>query len=66
MNRIPFILAEDLFATDESLQAELGIERTHVRAAVAILYQRRRVDRFRDYIVLPGARQMPAQHKQAA
>ncbi len=52
--RIPVILGEDMFATDASLQADLGLEYSELRTAVAILYRLRRVDRIGQYIVLPA------------
>ena len=62
--RIPLVLTEDGFATDQDLVGELRIDYADVRTAVGILYRRRRVDRCGGYLVpyperepirLPGA-----------
>ena len=57
--RIPVILGEDLYGTDASLSAELGLELRDLRTAVAILYRQRRVDRIGIWIVPPAAPQEP-------
>ena len=57
--RIPVILGEDLYATDATLVAELGLELRDLRTAVAILYRRRKVDRIGAYIVPPAAPREP-------
>jgi len=64
--RIPVILGEDLYATDASLRAELGLEHGELRTAVAILYRRRRVDRVGEYIVLPAPPREPFEGRRAA
>jgi hypothetical protein len=51
LRRIPVIIAEDLYATDESLLAELGIDRRELRTAVSILYRQRKLDRVYGYLV---------------
>ncbi|HEY1319562.1 MAG TPA: hypothetical protein VGF32_04915 [Streptosporangiaceae bacterium] len=53
--RIPAILAEDGFATDATLSAELGLDRSELRTAIVILYKRRKIDRIGDYVVPPAA-----------
>ena len=52
--RIPAILAEDGFAADLDLAAELGLEYGELRTALGILYRRRQVDRCGEYIALPA------------
>ena len=59
LRRIPVIIAEDLYATDAILLAELGIDRRDLRTAIAILYAQRRVDRVGDFIVAPAAPREP-------
>jgi hypothetical protein len=57
LRRIPVILGEDLYATDASLCAELGIELRDLRTAVAILYRQRRIDRIGTWLVAPASRE---------
>ena len=59
LRRIPAILEEDLYATDASLSAELGLELRDLRTAVAILYRQRKVDRIGLYIVAPAVPREP-------
>ncbi len=59
LRRVPLIIAEDLYATDDSLLAVLGIDRRELRTAIAILYRQRRVDRVGDFIVAPAAPREP-------
>ena len=46
--RIPVILAGELYATDASLSAELGLDLRDLRTAVSILYRQRKADRIGD------------------
>ncbi len=57
--RIPVILAEDGFAQDIGLCAELGLDFAELHTAVGILYRRRKVDRCGEYIVLPAPPREP-------
>ena len=57
--RIPAILAENGFAEDTGLCAELGLDFGELRTAVGILYRRRKVDRCGEYIVLPAPPREP-------
>jgi hypothetical protein len=57
--RIPVLLAEDLYATDAGLCAELGLELRDLRTAVAILYRQRKVDRIGVYLVAPARPREP-------
>jgi len=57
--RIPVIVAEDGYATDDYLCAELGVDFSEVRTAVAILWRQRRIDRVVGYLVAPAAPREP-------
>ena len=71
LRRIPVIIAEDLYATDAILLAELGIDRRELRTAIAILYAKsaRRPGRrlhCRSRLLPAGAPRLPDTSGQAA
>lgn len=54
LRRVPQILAADIASTDDDLREHLGLAPADVRLVIAILYRQRRVDRIRQYVVLPA------------
>lgn len=66
LRRIPVILSEDIAATDDDLRQQLGLEPADIRTVIAILYRQRRVDRIRQYVVLPADREPAAAEREAA
>ena len=66
LRRIPVILEEDGYSTDERLLADLRIDYADLRTAIGILFRQRRIDRCHAYLVPPPHREPVAVPGRAA